>query len=132
MDGCTLSEEVVAGGNRAKRTMLVHMYRQNRATQGQSDDNVGLVVNAIAKSRDQDFPATYLNRNNGNKANNADGPTFVGFDKPCSWFASWVHLDLALKNKTAMYKIWRSKQNLGFCGTRVQVGCFSSNSCLDK
>ena len=44
----------------------------------------------------------------------------------------WEHLDLALKNKTGMYKIWRSKQNLEFCGTRVQVGCFSSNSCPDE
>ena len=44
----------------------------------------------------------------------------------------WEHLDLALKNKTNMYKIWRSEQNSGFCGTKVQVGCFSGNSCLDK
>jgi hypothetical protein len=44
----------------------------------------------------------------------------------------WEHLDLALKNKTNMYKIWRSKQNSGFCGTRVQVGCFSGDSCPDK
>jgi hypothetical protein len=42
------------------------------------------------------------------------------------------HLDLELKNKTGMYKIWRSKQNLGFCGTRVQVGCFFGDSCPDK
>jgi len=34
----------------------------------------------------------------------------------------WEHLDLAMKTKTDMYKIWRSKQTLGFCGTRVQVG----------
>jgi hypothetical protein len=38
----------------------------------------------------------------------------------------WEHLDLALKNKPDMYKIWRSKQNLGFCGTRVQVGIFGN------
>jgi len=34
----------------------------------------------------------------------------------------WEHLDMALKNKTDMYRIWRSKQHSGFCGTRVQVG----------
>ncbi len=34
----------------------------------------------------------------------------------------WEHLDLALKNKQDMYRIWRSKQHSGFCGTRVQVG----------
>jgi hypothetical protein len=34
----------------------------------------------------------------------------------------WEHLDLALKNKADMYKLWRSKQHSGFCGTRVQVG----------
>ena len=44
----------------------------------------------------------------------------------------WEHLDLALKNKTNLYKMWRSKQNLGFCGTRVQVGRFSGNASPDK
>jgi hypothetical protein len=34
----------------------------------------------------------------------------------------WEHLDLALKNKQDMHRIWRSKQHSGFCGTRVQVG----------
>ena len=37
----------------------------------------------------------------------------------------WEHLDLALKTKEDMYKIWRSKQPSSFCGTRVQVGCYS-------
>ncbi len=37
----------------------------------------------------------------------------------------WEHLELALKNKADMYRIWRSKQNLGFCGIRVQVSCYS-------
>jgi hypothetical protein len=41
------------------------------------------------------------------------------FDK-----VDWEHLDLALKNKPHMYKIWRSKQNSGFCGTRVKVGLY--------
>jgi hypothetical protein len=37
------------------------------------------------------------------------------------WFGKvdWEHLDLALRNKPDMYKIWRSKQNSGFYGTRV-------------
>jgi hypothetical protein len=42
------------------------------------------------------------------------------------------HLDLALKNKPDMYKIWRSKQNLGFCGTRVQVGLYLGKSLPDE
>jgi hypothetical protein len=29
----------------------------------------------------------------------------------------WEHLDIALKNKADMYKIWRLKQTSGFCGT---------------
>jgi len=37
----------------------------------------------------------------------------------------WEHLDLAMKRKPNMYKIWRSKQNSSFCGTRVQVGRYS-------
>jgi hypothetical protein len=44
----------------------------------------------------------------------------------------WEHLDLALKNKSDMYKIWRSKQNSGFCGTRVQVGLYSGTSLPDE
>jgi hypothetical protein len=44
----------------------------------------------------------------------------------------WEHLDLALKNKSDMYKIWRSKQNLGFCGTRVQVGLYLGTSLPDE
>jgi hypothetical protein len=44
----------------------------------------------------------------------------------------WEHLDLVLKNKTDMYKIWRSKQNSGFCGMRVQIGRFSGNACQDE
>jgi hypothetical protein len=44
----------------------------------------------------------------------------------------WEHLDLTLKNKANMYKIWRSKQNSGLCSTRVQVGCYSGEVCPDK
>ena len=42
------------------------------------------------------------------------------FDK-----VEWEHLELAMKTKPDMYKIWRSKQNSGFCGIRVQVGRYS-------
>jgi hypothetical protein len=41
------------------------------------------------------------------------------FDK-----VNWEHLDLVHKNKPNMYKVWRSKQNSRFCGTRVQVGLY--------
>jgi hypothetical protein len=44
----------------------------------------------------------------------------------------WEHLDLALKNKGNMYEMWRSKQHSGFCGTRVQVGCYSGELLPDK
>ena len=44
----------------------------------------------------------------------------------------WEHLDLALKNKRDMYKIWRSKQHSGFCGTRVQVGRYSGQVSPDE
>ncbi len=49
------------------------------------------------------------------------------FDK-----VDWEHLDLALKNKPDMYKIWRSKQNSYLCGTRVQVGLYLVTSLPDK
>ena len=44
----------------------------------------------------------------------------------------WEHLDLAMSSKSNMYKIWRSKQHTGFCGTRVQVGKYSGLECLDE
>jgi hypothetical protein len=44
----------------------------------------------------------------------------------------WEHLDLVLKSKEDMYRIWRSKQNSGFCGMRVQVDCYSEESLPDK
>jgi hypothetical protein len=44
----------------------------------------------------------------------------------------WELLDLALKNKQEMYRIWRSKQHSGFCGPRVQVGQFSGDPFPDK
>jgi hypothetical protein len=44
----------------------------------------------------------------------------------------WEHLDLALKNKADMYRIWRPKQHSGFCGTRVQVGRYSGDLLPDK
>jgi hypothetical protein len=36
------------------------------------------------------------------------------------------------KKQTQMYKIWRSKQNSGFCGTRVQVGLYLGTQWPDK
>jgi hypothetical protein len=44
----------------------------------------------------------------------------------------WEHLELALKNKAYMYRIWQSKQNLGFCSTRVQVGRYSGDLFPDE
>jgi hypothetical protein len=37
-----------------------------------------------------------------------------------------------MKTKTNMYKIWRSKQTLGFCGTRVQVGQYLGTTGQDE
>jgi hypothetical protein len=44
----------------------------------------------------------------------------------------WEHLDVALKNKADMYKIWQSKQTSGFCGTQVKVGMYSGEMTLDE
>ena len=49
------------------------------------------------------------------------------FDK-----VDWEHLDLAMKSKNDMYKIWRFKHDTGFCGTLVQVGKYSGLECPDK
>ena len=44
----------------------------------------------------------------------------------------WEHLEMAQKGKSDMYKIWRSKQNSGFCDTRVQVGRYSGEGNPDE
>jgi hypothetical protein len=44
----------------------------------------------------------------------------------------WEHLDLSLKSKANNHKIWQSKQALGFCGTRVQVGLYSGEPYPDE
>ncbi len=44
----------------------------------------------------------------------------------------WEHLNIARKNKTDMYTVWKSKQNFGFCETRVQVGIYFGKACPDK
>jgi hypothetical protein len=49
------------------------------------------------------------------------------FDK-----VDWEHLEMAQKGKSNMYKIWRSKQSSGFCGTRVQVGRYSGEHHPDE
>ncbi len=49
------------------------------------------------------------------------------FDK-----VDWKHLELALKHKALMYKIWQSKQTLGFCGTQDKVGLYSGEAFSDK
>jgi hypothetical protein len=41
-------------------------------------------------------------------------------------------LDLAVKNKADMYKVWWSKQHSGFCGTRVHVGRYSGEPLPNK
>jgi hypothetical protein len=44
----------------------------------------------------------------------------------------WEHLELALKNKAHMYRIWRSKHNSGFCSTRVLGGHYSGDLVPNK
>ena len=83
MDGQTSSKNLVAANDGAKRTVSVHVYRWNHATQGQSDDDTRPGVTAVKESRDRDLPVTSLNRNDSNKANDVDGPKFVAFGMPC-------------------------------------------------
>jgi hypothetical protein len=44
----------------------------------------------------------------------------------------WEHLELALKNKPDIYKVWQSNQASGFCGTRVRVGKYSGEAISDE
>jgi hypothetical protein len=44
----------------------------------------------------------------------------------------WEYLNLAMKNKANMYKIWQSKQNSGFCRMRAQVRVYSGENFPNK
>jgi hypothetical protein len=61
------------------------------------------------------------------------GRKYLGNRKKDKWSnkyfsaVDWKHLELFLKNKANMYRIWQSTQNSSFCGTRVQVSCYSSD-----
>jgi hypothetical protein len=50
----------------------------------------------------------------------------------CFEEVDWEHLELALKNKPGMYKVWQSKQTSRFCGTRVRVGKYSGEAFPDE
>jgi hypothetical protein len=50
----------------------------------------------------------------------------------CFEEVDWEHLDIALKNKADMYKVWQSKQTSGFCGTRVKVGMYLGEMTPDE
>lgn len=76
----TSSKEVVVANNGAKRVVLVHIYHRNCAAQGHSDENAGPVGTAVAETHE---PATSLDRDNGDKANNVDRPTLMGISMPC-------------------------------------------------
>ncbi len=82
------SEEVVAVNDGARRTVSVHVYHQNRAALGRSNDNTEPNRIIVVDSCDQDFPAISLDHEDGGEANHADGLMLVGFDVQCSWFTS--------------------------------------------
>jgi hypothetical protein len=63
-------------------------------------------------------------------ASKAAARTYLQQRKKTMWTSKqfeevdWEHLELAMKNKAVMFKIWQSKQNSGFSGTRSQVGVY--------
>jgi hypothetical protein len=98
----------------------------DRPTQLLSKEDVAVVIWGNKITDDVSHPIRF-------HASKEVARQYLGNRKKKSWLnkqfdkVDWEHLDLALKNKPDMYKIWRSKQNLGFCGTRVQVGLYSGN-----
>jgi hypothetical protein len=36
---------------------------------------------------------------------------------------AWTALDMALKSKLDMFQLWLSKQGIGICTTRTNMGC---------
>ena len=78
-----MSKDLVVANNGAMKTVPVHLYHRNHAAR-QSDDNMGPVTTAVVESRDQDFPVTSLNHDDGDEANKVNRPTLVASGMPCS------------------------------------------------
>ncbi len=103
----------------AKRaiTALLHGYH-SRQSQLLSKEDVALIIWGIKVTGDISSPLRF-------HTSKEVASQHLGMHRKDKWSndkfnaVDWEYLDLALKNKTDMYKIWRSKQNSGFCGTRV-------------
>ena len=112
-------------------TLALTLGYHDRTTQLLSNEDVAMLIwgnkitgdisSPICFHASQELARKYLRTQRKNKWSQSQ------FDS-----VDWEHLDLMLKSKEDMYRIWRSTENSGFCGTRVQVGRYSGESLPDK
>jgi hypothetical protein len=117
----------------AKRaiTTAISLGYHNRSTQLLPREDVALIIKGNKVTNNISQPIRF-------HASKTAARKFFTTRKTKQWTVEcfdeidWEHLELALKNKSEGYKVWRSKQNSGFCGTRVQVGRYAGEHRPDE
>jgi len=102
-------------------TTAIREGYHNRPTQMLPREDVALIINGNKVTNDISQPLRFHESKTSARRFHTNKKT-KRWTEECFDEIDWEHLDLALKNKPEGYKVWRSKQNSGFCGTRVQVG----------
>jgi len=104
---------------------------QDRPTQILPREDVALIIKGNKVTNDLSQPLRF-------HASKETARKYLTTRKKKQWTkeafeeVDWESLESTLKSKSDMYKIWRSKQNSGFCGTRVQVGRYSGEHQPDE
>ncbi len=111
-------------------TAIIHRYH-NRQSQLLPKEDVALVIWGTKITGNISPPLRF-------HASKEVARKYLATCKKDKWLnecfdaVDWENLDLALKNKADMYKMWRSKQHSGFYGTRVQVSRYSGGPLPDE
>jgi hypothetical protein len=103
----------------------------DRPTQLLPREDVALIINGNKVTNDISQPLRFHESKKSARKFFTNRKT-KRWTEECFDEIDWEHLELALKNKPEGYKVWRSKQNSGFCGTRVQVGRYAGDHLPDE
>jgi len=115
---------------RAVRHAMQDEY-QERRTQILPREDVALIIKGNKVTNDLSHPLRF-------HASKESARSYLTTRMTKQWTeeafeeVDWENLESAQKNKSDMYKVWRSKQNSGFCGTRVQAGRYSGELLPDE
>ena len=112
-------------------TTAIQAGYHNRPTQLLPREDVALIINGNKITNDIAQPIRFHASKTSARKFHTTKKT-KQWTKECFDEIDWEHLELSQKNKPETYKVWRSKQNSGFCGTRVQVGRYTGEHQPDE